>query len=174
MTNPWADLALFDWVLACGSTSLAAAVLRTPQSSVSRRFRAFCSSHRLNIHRSDGRYQLIGNDDYLQAMRHLAQLYRLRAASANWALSQQLNLGDPLLLGLPGQAYVLPGTLWGSVYEYCQLRLIDLIYIPDHVDPLDGLPFSSSPLISEDSNEHDSLLTFRRRLHQALKNLSAS
>ena len=173
MQDPWTELALFDWVLACGSTSLASFVLRTPQSSVSRRFRAFCLHHRLDVRRIGGRYRLFGIYDYVHAMRQLAQSYRLRAASASWAVSEELNLGDPHQLGLPGQAFVLPEPLWGCVQDYCQLGMIDLVYIPGHLDPLDGLPFVSAPVLPTSGLELDGLLSFRRRLHHGLENLSA-
>lgn len=173
MQDPWSELAMFDWVLACGSTSLASVVLMTPQSSVSRRFRAFCSSHRLDVRRRVGRYCLFGDDDYIQPMRRLARSHRLRIGSASWALSQDLNLGDPLQLGLPGTLTVLPPSLWGCVQAYCELGLLDFAYIPGHVDPLDGLPFASTPVSLITALELDCLLAFRRRLHHALKNLPA-
>lgn len=171
MQDPWAELALFDWVLACGTTSRASLVLGIPQSSVSRRFRAFCASHRLDVRRSAGRFRLFRDDDYIQALRRVARSYRFRSASGNWALSAEVKLGCSLQL-LPGHPIVLPADLWTCAQEYCDLGLIDVIYLPGYVDPLDGLPFVSASSLPTSGVELDGLLDFRRSLFRALETLS--
>lgn len=86
MQDPFYDLLVFDWVLALSSTVKAAEALSIPQSTVSRRMRAFQASHRLSLHRQGGALELHDSLDYVNELRHLAQHYRVLHNSLRWSI----------------------------------------------------------------------------------------
>jgi hypothetical protein len=85
MKDPYADLLIFDWALALSSTVMASQLLGVPQSTVSRRMRAFQSDHRLNVRRHNGVLRVLSPIGYLDELRILAQRFRCLNSELRWA-----------------------------------------------------------------------------------------
>lgn len=85
MPDPYQDLLLFDWAHALQSTVLASRLLETPQSTISRRVRAFQADHRLVIRRHHKGLRLLSPPEYLEDYRKVAQLHRLLQGDLRWA-----------------------------------------------------------------------------------------
>lgn len=164
--DPWADLILFDWVMALGSTLAAAKALSLPQSSVSRRFRQFCANHRLVIRRQQGSYHVVADGDYLESLRSVAQNFRWRNSRCCWGVWPDSSLNTSQAAELPGFPVLLPSGFQQQVDTAFRWRILDLIYQPGHVDPMDGLPLVGSPLLPRSDAELEGLLAFRRLLHR--------
>ncbi|MEB3234297.1 MAG: LysR family transcriptional regulator [Cyanobacteriota bacterium] len=171
MQDPWDDLNQFNWVLALGSTLAAAKALGLPQSSISRRFRQFCTNHRLSVKRQDGSYHLIGQPNYLQSLRAVAQQFRMRNNRCCWGFWPSAFSLTQLPADLPGVPVALPADFTMGLGQAFEERILDLLVLPEHQDPLDGLPLLASPLQPGSDIELEGLLAFRRQLHRQLLTL---
>ena len=111
MLDPYHDLLIFDWAMALASTVLASRLLQVPQSTISRRMRAFQAEHRLTIRRSGGGLKVLSPLGYLDDLRCLAQRFRLLHSELRWSAhpiwAEQLQTEDDHL-GLYLNLQVLP------------------------------------------------------------------
>ena len=64
---------------------LASKLLQVPQSTISRRMRAFQADHRLTIRRSGGGLKVLSPLGYLDDLRRLAQRFRLLHSDLSWS-----------------------------------------------------------------------------------------
>lgn len=85
MPSPYHDLLIFDWANALSSTVLASRLLNVPQSTISRRVRAFLADHRLTIRRTGNGQKTLSPVGYLDDLRRLAQRYRVLHSELRWS-----------------------------------------------------------------------------------------
>lgn len=171
MQSPWDDLTSFNWVLACGSTLAASAVLGIPQSTLSRRFRAFCSAHRLRVGRRGAGLRLLSDQSYVADLRSLAQAFRCRHGLCCYALPAQAIPDAHHPLNLPGHPLLLTDALFERIDQFLDEGSLDIAVLPGSTVKTTG----SIPMISAADRlaglERDGLLAFHRRLELELQPL---
>lgn len=173
--SPWDDLLGFDWVLASGSTLAASAVLGIPQSTLSRRFRSFCSAHRLRVGRQSGGLNLLSDETYVADLRALAQSFRCRHGLCCYALSAEDLLSAEHPLHLPGRPLVLSQALFGRIDQFFEQGILDIACITRMTT---GRRSEAVRFVSVEDRltgfERDGLLSFCRRLELELQPASLS
>jgi hypothetical protein len=132
MPDPYHDLLIFDWATALSNTVLASRLLQVPQSTISRRMRAFQADHRLTIRRNGGGLKVLSPMGYLEELRRLAQHFRLLQSNLRWAAhriwaeglqSEDDQIGHYLnLQSLPQEG---PGALDIDATLWLEQRLLD-------------------------------------------------
>lgn len=160
MTGPWFDFLIFDWVLLAGSTVSASECLSLPQSTVSRRFRSFCSEHHVAVRRHDSSYSIISGSDYVEQMRILFARYRVLSGEYIWAIHGPFD-SSIIPRCLPGFAISLDDQLFANYSRLLSDLCIDIVYRSDYLDPADDLPFISSDHITSNSLSCLDVLQFR-------------
>lgn len=159
MTDPYGDLLIFDWALALSSTVMASQLLGVPQSTVSRRMRAFQSDHRLNVRRCNWVIRVLSPIGYLDGLRILAQRFRFLNSELRWAAHPlwiegvnpiQGDLGYHLNMQVLHQADVAPGaeTLQGWLDQCLLDAYLDAELCPKSSNPCwqAGIRHGDSPL----------------------------
>jgi len=136
--EPFRDLLIFDWVMALGSTSEAAALLGLPQSSVSRRYRAVSRQFDLPVRRPGGRLTLVDQAGVYRRLTAFAQFFRLQHHRYRWSCHPGLREWMERLRDLQGQALFLPldARQWEARASFLQLGILDACF--DVFDPADG------------------------------------
>ena len=130
--DPYAELLIFDAVQAFSSTKLASECLGLPQSSVSRRYRAFAQAHKLDLKQKQGIYQANIGNIYLDKFRSVAQCYRLINHQNRWAAHPALEswLKEKDLPGVhlanPSKALSITIKDWQGFMEQ---KVIDLLLL---------------------------------------------
>lgn len=119
------DLLVFDAVQGLESTLRAADLLNLPQSSVSRRYRQFSQSLRLELSDKYGSYKVMKGQCLLQEVRQVAQRFRYLHHMNRWAphpaLHAWIKQHSP---ALPGLLLPLPLNAWD---DWLDQQLIDQV-----------------------------------------------
>ncbi|MFM2174264.1 MAG: hypothetical protein RLZZ54_2191 [Cyanobacteriota bacterium] len=136
-----ADLLVFDAVQGLESTLDAAALLQTPQSSVSRRYRQFAQGLRLQLSRQSGSYKVVQGQCVLQQMRQFAQRFRFLHQLNRWAVHPALSTWvNQTVQDLPGLRLPLEPDHWE---RWLDQRLIDQVLDCRLLNSSEPLPATS-------------------------------
>lgn len=128
------DLVVFDAVEALQSTQLAAAVLELPQSSVSRRYRAFASDLCLGLSPQSRAYNLKSGHGLLSELRGLAQKFRVLNLFCRWAAHPALiDALSPASTALPGRW--IPQLSPNDWPSWLENRYLDQVLTCQVLDP---------------------------------------
>ena len=128
------DLVVFDAVEALQSTQLAASVLELPQSSVSRRYRAFASDLCLGLSPQSRAYSLKSGHGFLRELRDLAQKFRILNLFCRWAAHPALiDWLSPASSALPGRW--IPQLSPSDWPTWLEERYVDQVLTCQLLDP---------------------------------------
>jgi hypothetical protein len=130
VNDPVADLIVFDWVVALGSTKDATDLLGLPQSSVSRRYRALAQNFGISMRRQHGALFVSGSITTLRMLRELCQHCRLEKQNYRWSWQPELLvlLQQIGRIGSGSTFIKLSQQQWQARDEFMNSRILDLCF----------------------------------------------